>query len=85
MSWSRPRVRVRRRKTGVHVINVIPEWLGEELLKVKKGNPQFFFISGEATPKGGVSPFDKMYRQVFKKAKVEAGHISPGICSAWNC
>ena len=46
------RVRVQRRKTGTHVNNVIPEWLGVELLKVKNGNPHFVFVSGEATPKG---------------------------------
>jgi len=27
-------------------------------------------MSGEATPKGAVSTFGKMYRQVFKKAKI---------------
>ena len=43
------RVRVQRRKTGTHVNNVIPEWLGVELLKVKNGNPHFVFVSGEAT------------------------------------
>ena len=67
------RVRVQRRKTGTHVNNVIPEWLGVELLKVKNGNPHFVFVSGEATPKGAVSTFDKMYRQVFTAAGVEGG------------
>lgn len=64
------RVRTQRRKTGVHINNVIPSWLGKELLKVKNGNPTYFFISGEATPKGAVSTIDKMYRQVFKKAGI---------------
>jgi site-specific recombinase XerD len=65
------RVRTQRRKTGVHINNVIPTWLGKELLKVKNGNRQFFFISGEATPKGAVSTFDKMYRQVFRAAGID--------------
>jgi integrase/recombinase XerD len=65
------RVRTQRRKTGAHINNVIPSWLGKELLKAKNGNPTYFFISGEATPKGAVSTFDKMYRQVFKKAGVD--------------
>jgi integrase/recombinase XerD len=65
------RVRTQRRKTGVHINNVIPTWLGKELLKVKNGNRQFFFISGEATPKGAVSTFDKMYRQVFRAAEID--------------
>lgn len=42
-------------------------------MRVKNGNRQFFFVTGEATPKGAVSTFDKMYRQVFKKAGVEGG------------
>ncbi len=62
------RVRTQRRKTGAHINNVIPSWLGKELLAVKNGNPQYIFMTGEATPKGAVSTFDKMYRQVFKKA-----------------
>jgi integrase/recombinase XerD len=65
------RVRTQRRKTGVHVNNVIPTWLGKELLKVKNGNKSYVFISGGATPKGAVSTFDKMYRKVFKAARVE--------------
>jgi integrase/recombinase XerD len=62
------RIRTQRRKTGVHINNVIPAWLGKELLAVKNGNPQYIFMTGEATPKGAVSTFDKMYRQVFKAA-----------------
>jgi len=65
------RVRTKRRKTGVAINNVIPTWLGRELLKAKNGNPTFFFISGEATPKGAVSTFDKMYRIVFKAAGID--------------
>jgi integrase len=65
------RVRTQRRKTGVTVNNVIPAWLGKELLTVKNGNRTYFFISGEATPKGAVSVFDKMYRQAFKAAGID--------------
>jgi site-specific recombinase XerD len=35
------------------------------------GNPHFVFVSGEATPKGAVSMFDEMYRQVFKAAGID--------------
>src|ERR1035437_1445454 len=52
------RVRTQRRKTGAHVNNVIPFWLGKEMLKVKNGSPTYFFISGEATTKGAVSTID---------------------------
>jgi integrase/recombinase XerC len=65
------RVRTKRRKTGAHINNVIPFPLGKELLRVKNGNPTYFFISGEATTKGAVSTIDKMYRQVFETAKIE--------------
>jgi integrase/recombinase XerD len=65
------RVRTQRRKTGVHINNVIPAWLGKELLKVKNGNRSYFFITGEATTKGAVSTFDKMYRHVFNAADIE--------------
>jgi integrase/recombinase XerD len=65
------RVRTQRRKTGTHINNVIPAWLGRELLKVKNGNQSYFFVSGDATPKGAVSTFDKMYRKVFEAAGIE--------------
>jgi len=64
------RVRTQRRKTGAHINNVIPSWLGKEMLRVKNGSPTYFFISGEATTKGAVSTIDKMYRQVFQKAGI---------------
>ncbi len=41
------------------------------MLAAKNGNPGYFFISGEATPKGAVSTFDKMYRQVFETAGIK--------------
>jgi len=65
------RVRTKRRKTGAHINNVIPSPLAKELLRVKNGNPTYFFISGEATTKGAVSTIDKMYRQVFEKAGID--------------
>jgi site-specific recombinase XerD len=65
------RVCTKRRKTGAHINNVIPAWLGKELLKVKNGNKNYFFVSGEATTKGAVSTVDKMYRRVFEQAKID--------------
>jgi integrase/recombinase XerD len=65
------RVRTKRRKTGAPINNVIPSSLAKELLRVKNGNPTYFFISGEATTKGAVSTIDKMYRQVFAKAEID--------------
>lgn len=65
------RVHTHRRKTGTRINNVIPAWLGRELLKVKNGNPQYFFTSGEAKPSGALSTFHKRYQKVFKLAKVD--------------
>ncbi len=60
-----------RQKTGTHVDNVIPAWLGRELLKVKNGNPEYFFWSGVTTAKDAPSYFHKMYRKVFKVAEID--------------
>jgi len=64
------RVSTTRRKTGTHINNVIPSWLGKELLKVKNGNPRYFFTSGEAKPSGALSTFHKRYRKIFKLAGI---------------
>jgi hypothetical protein len=45
---------------------VIPAWLGEELLAVKNGNPQYFFWTGETSAEDAPSGFHKLYRKVFK-------------------
>ena len=66
------RVCTHRRKTGTHINNVIPAWLGEELLKVKNGNSRYFFTSGEAKPSGALSTFHKRYRKIFKLAGVDS-------------
>jgi site-specific recombinase XerD len=65
------RVVLARQKTGTAINNVIPTWLGEELLKVKNGNPEYFFWSGTTTPEDAPSYFHKLYRKVFKAAGVE--------------
>jgi integrase len=65
------RVELDRQKTGIHINNVIPAWLGEELMTVKNGNPKFFFWSGTTTPEDAPSYFQKLYRKVFKASGVE--------------
>ena len=65
------RVCTNRRKTGTRINNVIPSWLGEELLRVKNGNPEYFFTSGEAKPSGALSTFHKRYRKIFKLAGID--------------
>jgi site-specific recombinase XerD len=66
------RVCTHRRKTGTRINNVIPSWLGRELLRVKNGNPTYFFTSGEAKPSGALSTFHKRYRKIFKLVGIEA-------------
>jgi integrase/recombinase XerD len=65
------RVRCDRQKTGTHINNVIPTWLGKELLTIKNGNPEYFFWSGTTTSEDAPSYFHKMYRKVFKLASIE--------------
>jgi site-specific recombinase XerD len=65
------RVVTDRQKTGTLINNWIPAWLGQELLTVKNGNPEFFFWSGSTTPEDAPSYFQKLYRKVFKAAGVE--------------
>src|SRR5207302_1837682 len=57
------RVRTQRRKTGAPINNVIPTWLGKELLAAKNDNPTFSFIRCEATTKGHVISLDKRLKQ----------------------
>ena len=40
-------------------------------MKVKNGNPKYFFTSGAAKPSGALSTFHKRYRKIFKLAGVE--------------
>jgi integrase/recombinase XerD len=59
-----------RQKSGTHINNWIPTWLGEELLKVKNGNPEYFFWTGTTTPEDAPSYFQKLYRKVFAASGV---------------
>jgi integrase/recombinase XerD len=71
------RVVLQRQKTDTLINNIIPVWLGEELLKVKNGNPEFFFWAGTAAlddtekRRDSTSGFQKLYRKVFKVAGVD--------------
>lgn len=65
------RIVTNRQKSGEPVNNVIPAWLAQELLAVKNGNSQYFFSTGEATPKSAVSLFDKYYRKAFEHAGIK--------------
>ncbi|HZQ24915.1 MAG TPA: tyrosine-type recombinase/integrase [Terriglobales bacterium] len=73
VSGNKFRVDTSRRKTGSKISNPIPGWLGNLLLKVKNGNEQFFFWSGESTTKSATSVYDKLYRKVFDQAGIVNG------------
>lgn len=65
------RIKTTRQKTDNAVNNVITPELGKLLEKVKNGNPQYFFWSGDTLPEDAPSYFQKLYRKVFAKAGVE--------------
>jgi site-specific recombinase XerD len=65
------RVVTDRQKTGGLINNPIPYAVGEELLKVKNGNPKYFFWSGVTTAEDAPSYFHKLYRKVFKAAGID--------------
>jgi len=65
------RQRQKTKHAGITVNNVIPTWLGEELLKLKNGHPKYFFWSGTTTPEDAPSYFHKLYRRVFEEAGIE--------------
>jgi integrase/recombinase XerD len=65
------RVVTDRQKTGMIINNVIPARLASELLRVKNGNPEFFFWSGSTTAEDAPSYFQKLYRKVFKAAGID--------------
>lgn len=67
------RIDTSRRKTGVRVSNVIPRWLGREMLKIKNANQKYFFWSGESSTKSACSVYDKLYRTVFNRAGISNG------------
>jgi integrase/recombinase XerD len=68
------RVVTRRCKTGVVVNNLVPDWVGEELVSVSNSNPDFFFFSGAGQPKSAVSYFQRLLQKVFEKAGLPAAH-----------
>ncbi len=64
------RVDTTRRKTGARVSNVIPDFLGKELINLPNTSRAYFFWSGESTPKSATSVYEKLYRKLFTKAGI---------------
>jgi site-specific recombinase XerD len=65
------RVVTDRQKTGTLINNVIPTWLGQELLTVKNGNPKYFFWAGNNTPENAPSYFQSLYKRVFVASGID--------------
>jgi len=68
------RVIMKRTKTGVGINNVIPGWVGEEILATPNQNPRYFLWSGKGKPKSAVAYFQRLLKKVFTVAGVLDGH-----------
>ena len=79
------RVRTNGARPALTSTKSFPSWLGKEHCRSRTATPRYFFITGEATPKGAVSTIDKMYRQVFRSLEWTERPICSGTHSAWNC
>jgi len=73
------RIKTARQKTGNNVDNKITEELGQMLLKVKNGNAEYFFWSGNTLPEDAPSYFQKLYRKVFEKAGPDRAFDKSGV------
>jgi integrase len=63
-----------RKKTGAHIDNVIPIWVGRELLAAPNSNAKFLLWSGEGDSSSAVKYFQKLFKRLFKIAGIPDGH-----------
>jgi integrase/recombinase XerD len=68
------RIIMKRKKTGVGINNVIPGWVGDEILATPNQNPKYFLWSGEGKPKSAVAYFQRLLKKVFTVAGILDGH-----------
>ena len=68
------RVITDRKKTGAHIDNVVPAWVGRELLAAPNCNPKFLLWSGEGDSESTVKHFQRLLKNLFKVAGVSNGH-----------
>jgi len=68
------RVITDRKKTGAHIDNVIPKWVGRELLAAPNSNSKYLLWSGAGKSESTVKHFQKLYKKLFKFAGVPDGH-----------
>jgi integrase/recombinase XerD len=68
------RIIMKRTKTGVGINNLIPGWVGEEILSTPNLNPKYFLWSGNGKPKSAVAYFQRLLKKVFTVAGIPEGH-----------
>lgn len=69
------RVVTDRKKTGAHIDNVIPTWIGRELLAAPNANSKYLLWGGEGSgPESSVKRFQRLLRDVFEAAEITEGH-----------
>jgi site-specific recombinase XerD len=75
------RVITDRKKTGAHIDNVIPSWVGRELLAAPNANPNYLLWSGEGDSSSSVKHFQKLFKKLFTVAGVPNGQRSASLRS----
>lgn len=68
------RVITDRCKTGAHIDNVIPAWVGRELIAAPNSNPKYLLWSGEGNSESSVKYFQRLLKKVFTAAGLADGH-----------
>ena len=68
------RVITDRKKTGAHIDNVIPAWVGRELLAAPNSNSKYLLWSGEGDSESTVKHFQRLLKKVFDVAGLPKGH-----------
>jgi site-specific recombinase XerD len=70
------RIKIKRTKTGGGVNNIIPNWVGKEILATLNGNLKYVLWSGAGKPRSAVSYFQKRYKEMFAAAEVPNGALA---------
>jgi integrase/recombinase XerD len=68
------RIVIRRSKTGVPVNNPIPEFVGEELLKILNGNTRYVFWTGNGEPASAVKYWHRLFKKLFDVTGIVDAH-----------
>ncbi len=63
-----------RKKTGAHIDNVIPAWVGRELIAAPNGNAKYLLWGGQGNSESTVKYFQRLLKKVFTAAGLTDGH-----------